>query len=440
MTSNLALSETALAAVKKVETRNWLTQLLAGALVGLCVGAALGGVLFSAMAADATATALVRIVEPPDLVAIAGGASQTTPQTQDNTGRYVAGEVAYLSGDGFGQAVAAKLGKSKPPKLKVVQDGQSSVVTISNTAPSRDDAIRAVQMTIDLYGQQLAERTDRQLQVILPALGQWQQTADGPGGAAIQALRDRIRLQAAQSSKLTVLQPPMTDYVSSHRATIGAVLGGFLGGALVPLILMARRKRSGRLSISSGASVITDAVDRTLIPVIDLRQPPRPAWSDEQVILGRKLYAQLGAPEVRRTIVLIGASPGSGTSTVAALLELAAAEHGPVHVTNEPITRPDPDTTVIVKAGTIGDTGSIPEAIASATDLVVVCRVGYDTVEQIHIVRSACASSAAPLNAAFTSMPWWKFTRNSDQKSRPHVDNEHMSASGSEDSTRDVIV
>ncbi len=187
--------------MKKVETRNWLTQLLAGALVGLCVGAALGGVLFSAMAADTTATALVRIVEPPDLVAIAGGASQTTSSSGQH-GRYVAGEVAYLSGDGFGQAVAAKLGKAKPPKLKVVQDGQSSVVSVSNTAPSRDDAIRAVQMTIDLYGQQLAERTDQQLQIILPALGQWQQTADGPGGAAIQALRDRIRLQAAQSSKV----------------------------------------------------------------------------------------------------------------------------------------------------------------------------------------------------------------------------------------------
>ncbi len=69
--------------------------------------------------------------------------------------------------------------------------------------------------------------------------------------------------------------------------------------------------------------------------------------------------------------MLVGPSVGSGTSTIAALLELAAAEHGPVHVVNEPITRPDPETTVIVKAGAIGDTGSIPEAIASATDLVV---------------------------------------------------------------------
>lgn len=414
--------------------------MLAGAVIGACVCAGLGSVLFSMMAADTTATALVRIVEPPDLVAIAGGASQTTPQTQDNTGRYVAGEVAYLSGDGFGQAVAARLGKNKPPKLKVVQDGQSSVVAISDTEKSRSDAIRAVQMTIDVYGQQLAERTDRQMQVILPALGQWQQTADGPGAAAIQALRDRVRLQATQSSKLPVLQPPTPDYVSSHRATIGAALGVFLGGALVPLIMMARRKRSGLVSLSSDAPELSDAVDRILVPVVDLRQPPRPAWGDDQIALGRKLYAQLGAPDAGRTIVVVGASPSSGASTVAALLELAASEHGPVQVTNEPIAKPDSSTTVIVKAGTVGSSGSVPEAIASATDLVLVCRPGTDTSEQVHIACSATASSAATRNAVFTSLPWWRFGRHSDEKPEPHVNGADVSSPDGKTMTRDVIV
>lgn len=411
MTANTSTNEIALTTVKKVEARNWFTQLLAGAFIGLCVGATLGGVAFSAMAADTTATALVRIVELPDLVAIAGGAAQTTPQTQDNTGRYVAGEVAYISGDGFAQAVAAKLGKDKPPKMKVTQDGQSSVVSIANTASSRDDAIRSVQMTIELYNQQLAERTDRQLQLIMPALDRWQEAADAAGVVQIQALRDRIRLQAAQSSKLSVLQPPTPDYVSSHRAMLGAVLGGFLGGALVPLILLARRKRSGGVFTASGGSGITDGLGRIVVPVVDLRRPPRPVWGDEEVALGRTVYAQLGAPVSVRRIVVIGASASSGASAVAALLELAAAEHGPARVTNEPTPEPDSDTTVIVKAGSVGETGFLPEAIASATDLVLVCRLGTDTEEQVHVATSATASSDAPLNVVFTSMPWWKFGR-----------------------------
>lgn len=408
--------------------------------MGACVCAVLGGVLFSMMAADTTATALVRIVEPPDLVAIAGGASQTTPQTQDNTGRYVAGEVAYLSGDGFGQAVAARLGKTKPPKLKVVQDGQSSVVAISNTDASRSDAMRAVQMTIDVYGQQLAERIDRQMQVILPALARWQQTADGPGVLAIQELTDRIRLQATQSSKLPVLQPPTPDYVSSHRATIGVALGLLLGAALVPLILMARRKRAGLVSLTPGTAEIADAVDRILVPVVDLRQPPRPAWGDDQAMLGRKLYAQLGTPDAGRTIVVVGASPSSGASTVAALIELAASEHGAVQVTNEPIAKPDSSTTVIVKAGAVGSSGSVPEAIASGTDLVLVCRPGTDTAEQVHIACSAAASSAATLNAVFTSLPWWRFGRTTDEKPEPHVNGADVQSPGGKAMTRDVIV
>lgn len=421
MPANWSARATALSTIRQAEARNWLTQLIAAAVIGVCVGAIIGGVLFSALAADTTATALIRINEPPDLVAIAGGANQTTPNTQDNTGRFAAGEVAYMSGDGFAQSVGERLGKSKPPELQVVQDGQSTVVSISNTSPSRSDAIRAVQMAIEVYGQQLAERTDRQLQIILPALAQWEQAADGPGAQAIRELRDRIRLQAAQSSRLPVLQPPTPDYMSSHRSMIGALLGGFLGGALLPLALVARRRRSGRLSFTPGAAedcALTDIVDRILVPVVDLRQPPRSAWGDEQVALGRTLYAQLARPgseEEARTIVLIGASASSGTSTVAALLELAAAEHGPVQLTNAPIARPEPGTTVIVKASTIGAADFLPQVIASATDLVLVARIGADTTERVHVVRSATASSDAPLSAVFTCLPWWKFGRESQR-------------------------
>ncbi len=424
MTSrNVSASVTALTTVKKVEAREWFTQLLAGACVGLFVGAVVGGFLFSAMAADTTATALVRIKQQPDLVAIAGGAVQSTPVLPDNTERYVAGEVAYLTGDGFAQTVGARLGKTKPPKLKVVQEGRSSVVSITNTSPSRTDAIRAVQTAIDVYAQQVSARIDRQLQGILPRLDRWEQTALGPDDArTVREVRERVQLQAAEARTLPLLEPPTPDYVSSHRTLIGAFLGGFLGAALAPLVLMARRKRSGRLFVGSGASGLTDSVDGILVPVVDLQQGPRSEWGDAQITLGRKLYAQLGAPAAGRTIVFIGVSQSSGTSTVAALLELAAAEHGPVQLTNVPISRPNPETTVIVKAGSVGTVQWIPEAIASATDLVLVSRIGVDTEEQFHVAGSATASRNAHLSVVFTSLPWWYFRRIADEEPVQHAD------------------
>jgi len=400
-----------------------LAQLIAAAAAGACLGAILGSLLFSVMAADTTATALVRINEPPDLVAVAGGADQTTPILPDNTERYVAGEVAYLSSNGFAQDVGARLGKAKPPKLKVVQEGRSSMVSISDTDNSRNDAIRAVQMTIDLYGQRLAARTDRQLQTILPALAQWEQAADGPDAIRnIRELRDRVRLQAEQSSRLPVLQPPMPDYVSSHRTLIGALLGGFLGGSLTPMILIARRRRSGLVSTAPGAPGLTGAVDEILVPVVDLRQPSRDAWGPEQAALGRTLYAQLGTPDPGRTIVLIGASATSGTSVVASLLEFAAAEHGPVRLTDAVGAARDAGTTLIVDAGPIGVSDRIPVAIASATDLVLVTRLGVDTAEQVHVVRAATADNDAALNAVFTSLPWWTFGWNSSHSSMRDAD------------------
>ena len=186
------------------DARAWFLRLAAVAAVGICIGAIIGGALFQVLSSATTATAFIRITQPPDLVAIAGGAGQTTPNTMDNNERYVAGEVSYLSGQGFAQSVGQKLGKPGPAEFKVIQDGRSSVVAISSTSNSASDALRIVQTAIDLYGQQLAQRTDHQMQVILPALAQWEQNADdapnGPNAQGIRQLRDHVLLQGTASS------------------------------------------------------------------------------------------------------------------------------------------------------------------------------------------------------------------------------------------------
>jgi hypothetical protein len=393
-------------AISASQSRARVIKLVIGAVIGIVLGAILGGFAFSVLSSETTATALIRITQPADLVAIAAGAGQTTPNTQDNTERYVAGEVAYLSGTGFADAVGEKMGKSGSADIKIVQDGRSSMVAVSSTSASSNDAIRTAQAAIDLYDQQLAQRTDQQLRIVLPALAQWEQNADEAGAAEIRQLRDKLRIQAAQASTVSVLQPPTAADASPHRALIGAMLGALAGGALVVLVLLGRSRRSGPLSPDPE---IGDAVDGVLVPVVDVRQPPRESWGETQAALARTLYAQLPSPGPSRTIVVIGASQSSGTAVIAALLQLAAAEHGPaeaVTLAQDPLpglAPTDPPTTLVIDAGAMGDSKSTPEAIAAATDLIVVGRLGADTLSQTLVVRSATAASDAPLLAVFTS-------------------------------------
>ena len=395
-------------------SRAWIARLIAGAIIGICVGAILGGLIFHTLSSDATATSFIRITQPVDLAAIAAGATQSTPDTNSNTENYVSGEVAYLSGHGFAQAVGNKLGKSDPADLKVAQDGHSSVVTISSTSATGDDAVKTVQAAIDVYRQQVAQRTDQQMRSILPALAQWEQVAsDANNGARVQDvqnLRANIQLRAAQSSAIAVLQPPTTNDPSDHPWLIGVLFGGLVGGSLLVLGLMAYRKRSGRLT---SATDISDAVDGVIVPPVDLRQPRRRSLCDKRTLLARTLYAQCPGAGPSRIIVLIGASPSSASAVVASLIKFAAAENGRVtsaKLTDGPIPSlppADQETTLIIDVGAIGESKLTAEAIGVATDLIMVARFGADTVGQALAVRSATASSEAPLMAVFTYRPWW---------------------------------
>ena len=419
------------AAPSPLERRSWIARLLTAAAVGIVVGAVIGGPAFVALSAKTTATALIRIVQPADLTAIASGATQTTPNTQDNLDRYVAGEVAYLSGDAFAQSVGEKTGKSKPAELTVTQNGRSSVISISTSAWRTEVAIRTVQTAIDLYSQQLAARADRQLRSLLPTLSQWEQTStgDGPRLEQIQRLRESIVLLAAQSSVIPVVQPPTADTNSAHPALLGAALGAFLGGSALPLAVMARRRRSGRLwSVTD----LTGAVDGVLVPVVDLREPPpRLSVHEQRTRLARTLYAQCCSAEPTPTILVIGASPTSGAGTVSSLLELAAAEAGSVHVvtlTPRQVTIPDlAETgvrTLIIDAGVVGSSPLIPDAVGRATTIVVVARLEADTIAQVLTVCAATESSNAPQLAAVTYQPWWPswFAKRAKPTGRRRVD------------------
>jgi hypothetical protein len=391
----------AAATVSSLETRYLMVRLLIGAVVGLCVGALVGGLTFGLLATDTTATAFLRLQNPADLTAIAGGASQTTPENQDITTHFVAGEIAYLSGQGFASAVARKMASDEPVVLNVAQSSDSSMVTISYSGGSADEAVRTVQVAIDLYGQELAQRVDEQLRTLLPTLSEWQQrdNADPVRMQELQRLRESVELQAAEASRLLVVQPPTPNHPSSQQWLIGVFLGALVGGSAAVAIQLARRRRSGRGPL---VNALTEGVDGVLLPVVDLDMPPQGAWTDEQARLARTLYAQCPSAGPHRVILVIGASPSSGSSVVASLLESAVAETRPAALSSGQHSSSATTTTRVVSGGFVGDPTLTPDVIAAATDIVLVARIEGDTVPAALALRSVAASNAAPVVAAFT--------------------------------------
>jgi hypothetical protein len=384
------VSPSTISTISSLETRLLIMKVLVGAVIGLCAGGLIGGVGFATLAADSTATAFVRLQNPADLTAIAGGADQTTPNNQDNSSAFVAGEIAYLSGKGFAQAVARKMANDEPAELNIAQANESPMVTISTSSRSGDEAVRTVQTAIDLYGHELEQRVDAQLRTILPRLSEWQQraAADPTRTQELQRVRESVELQAEQASTLLVVQPPTLNHPSSRQWLMGAVLGALVGGSCGAAVVLARRRRSGHGSL---VKTVTDEVEGVLLPAVDLDMPPRTAWTDEQARLGRTLYAQCPSTGPNRLILVIGASPSSGGAVVASLLEMAAAE--------SPTTR-------VVDGGSVGDPTLTPDAIGAATDIVLVLRIEADTVTQALALRTATASSAAPGVAVFTHRRW----------------------------------
>jgi hypothetical protein len=398
--------------------RIWIMRLVMGGAIGALIGAILGGVVFSVLVADSTATSLVRLTPPPELMAIATGADRTTPDTDVYISQYMAGEVAYLGGTGFARAVGASLGQSGPAQIDVVQEIGSSVVVFKGSGDSDADAVRTVQAAIDIYRAQIAQRSERQLRPILPALDEWEAAAaaagDGPRVRQIQELRETMRLQAGTPASVSVLQTPTVDETIGGRWLLGAALGALLGATVVPLFQMARRRRKGYVT-SPGE--IAGNVDGLIVPAVDLGQVAPRSRSKKLAALARTLYAQCPSPGPVRTIVLIGASPSSGTSAIASLFEKAAAEAGPVRAIrlgdeSAPSFRTaDSSITLIVDAGAIGDSWLIEEVIRQATDLILVARFGVDTQQQIVTVRSATTASDAPLAAVMTYRRWRGFSR-----------------------------
>lgn len=390
--------------------REWLVKLLIGALIGALVGTIAGWLLFRTAATESTATAYVRLLQPVDLTAVAASASQTTPDTMDNVRRYVTGEVAFLSGNGFAQTVTRKMGQSQPVELEIEHDDESAVVGISSSSDDADAARRTVQAAVDVYAENLEQRVDRDLRTIVPAFDQWERAARESGNVAraqeIQKLRENVLLQA-DSSSMVVLQAPTVNSAAGSDWLMGALLGAVLGGALVPLAMNARRRRSGRVTSFDD---LADVVDGTFFPAVEIGQSRDPFRDKAGAALARTLYGQRPSHGQTPIVVLIAASPTSPMPVVLSLFEFAAKELGSTRTVtlarddSAPLAPAGEVTAVLIDAGTIGASRRVSEAIALATEVVVVAEIGVDTVAQVLTVR-ASVPAQTPVWSVLTYRP-----------------------------------
>src|SRR5262249_52961052 len=110
-------------------------------------------------------------------------------------------------------------------------------------------------------------------------------------------------------------------------------------------------------------------------------------------------------------------SPSSGASIIASLFERAATETGSVQAirlrdaTTPTLRLVQGEATIVIDAGSVGESWLFEDAVRQATDLIVVTRLGMDTVQNLFPVRSATAASDAPLAAVMTYRPWRPFSR-----------------------------
>jgi uncharacterized protein YcfJ len=383
---------TAIERMSSLEGRLLLTKLFVWAFVGVCIGALAGGLAFAAMGQSVAATAFLRLQDPTDLVAVAGGARQVTPDSQDHTTQFVAGEVAYLSSDGFARAVARKMAKDEPVDLKVIQENESSVVSMSCSSSSGEEARRTVQTAVDLYAQQLEQRVDRQVRTILPTLSEWQSGAEADPSRVqtIQRLRDSVQLQADMMRNLLVMQSPALSDPGVDAWVVGAVVGGLVGGACVVAVLLVRWRRSG---VGTVARVVAGSADGVLLPAVDLDMPPRDAWSTEQARIASTLYAICPASTTSRVILVVGASASSGASVISGLLELAVVQSPERSAV----------TTRVVDGGAIGDEALTADLIEAATTVVLVTRLASDDAATAECgLNFKDAARDVPLMAVFT--------------------------------------
>lgn len=391
-------------------TRRIATKLVAPlwpvTVAGIGAGAVLGAVVF-APSADHTASTVLRVDAPIDANQIMTG-TQPFPDAQPD---FLTGEIAYLSSAGFLDAVAETLGSEPPAVLAATQNGKSNLVTISATAPTEDEATTTADAAVTAYTEHSREQTNGRYQAALQAvdaviprleeaLRQVVPTPERPTDelVALYLQRTALQVQLERAPGVQVVEPTAVVVSAGllQSPWLGAVGGGLLGGILGLGAALAWRTRAG---ILTSPEQLADIPAPVLSPVV-------PLGGDVDTALARAIYAQLPAPRTGEILVL-GATPDSGSAVIARLLAHAAAEQGAVDsVSLAAVSGSDPvaaqaDTTVI-DGGPLGGSAALTGAADSADQIIVVARVGLDPLSAVGAATHSVPRGDAPVTIVCT--------------------------------------
>lgn len=352
---------------------------------GIGIGALAGGLALTGVSLN-EASAIIRIHQPSEV-------PFNTATTEDLTS-YISGEIAYLSSAGFTTAVERRAGNDETPKVTAVQVGESSTVVLTAAAPDSEKAVNTLNTAVTVYNEHLEEQTrgrgESALQVIdelLRAQPPLDATADS---ASLRESRDAIAVQIASLNDVQIVQPALMEPPSgAPRSILGAVAGGFLGGLIILGVALVWRNRSGIITSSETLDRLVDeGIVGNLTGPIDCEDLSGRRVARQQV--ARLLYAQLPAPRAG-TVLVVGASDDSGSATVADLIKSAVEEVDLTNSVPEEIIaagisiedKSGNTATIVVDGGTISASPSLPNRAANADHLVIVARIGRDTLGSV---------------------------------------------------------
>jgi hypothetical protein len=406
----------------------WVAPLWPVTVIGILVGALIGAVFLGPSGAY-TAIAVIRVDQPIDANQI-----MTAPQPlMDAQPDYVAGEMVYLTSPGFLDSVRKALNQASKPMLSASQSGKSNLVTISATADTLDNAKRTVNTAITTYVDHIKQQTNERYQAALDAvnaiipqledaLRQVQPPPDKPTDELVQLYLQRtaLQVQMQRAPGVQVVQPTMESISSAKlpASSLGTIGGGLLGGLLALAGALAWRSRSGTIT---SPSQIEGAAAPPLLPVIRLDGDAVDAAA------ARAIYAQLPSPR-SGDILVIGASPDSGTATAARHIAFAAAEHGKVatadlvtgvgldgddhaHTGPEDNAVQADGVTTVIDGGTLENSPALLDVADHASIVVIVVRIGLDTNAAIGAATRAIAKRDAPVSVVCTRAPFIGFRR-----------------------------
>lgn len=304
--------------------------------IGALVGAFLGVLLAGARQQTFRASAVISVAPSSQIF-------QDAPSQEGDSTALVQSEIIILSGPELRRDVQQRASGDEPVRYTAAQVGSSTIVNIDAEATTAERALATAQAVVAAYSGnrqgRLRGEIERAARIVDAELARLERAlaSETLGAAALQQEYGRLlavrsglfRATANVDRAVTVVQPPVVSGSGLPPLVRDAALAALLGALAGGILLMAANQLSGRVRSrddlsASGVTVLHPDLDFHAGPMLDFLGPSPGAAAL------RLLVAQLVRPGGGGGLVLFGATPGVGTSFVAATMAVCLSERSDV--------------------------------------------------------------------------------------------------------------